>query len=427
MKKHILATLSILALAVGLSAQPLAPAISDATENEDGSYSNWFGTFTPEDSSLSNEGWIAHTEHGRLYLNAVGQNLWLYDPNVAALGEPFNGWIYTNRNTFPYFFVRNSPPTFLLYISGVEGPEPTPRVFLNTRTFETIFLPKVTPETVVDIAAGNPDFSSLVTALTTAGLVEPLSGEGPFTVFAPTNEAFEQLDPDTLNDLLTNEESLPALTDILTYHVVPGRLTSGDLGLDLGSILRGESLSGFATTLGGSDLRIDVTPFGILLDGSTMVTTADIEGSNGVIHVIDSVLIPPADIVDTATEAGFSTLVAAVQAAGLEDALRGDGPFTVFAPTDEAFAALGEETLNSLLDDPETLADILLYHVVDSDIYASEVAPGQVEMFNGDPATIALTDTGVLTIEDANIIATDVVSSNGVIHVIDTVILPPAE
>ncbi|HKJ90132.1 MAG TPA: fasciclin domain-containing protein, partial [Oceanipulchritudo sp.] len=279
----------------------------------------------------------------------------------------------------------------------------------------------------VDIAAGNPAFSSLVTALSTAGLVDPLSGEGPFTVFAPTDDAFAQLDPDTLNDLLTNPDSLPALSNILTYHVIPGRLTSADLGLDLGSILRGESLSGYATTLGGSDLKIDVTPFGILLDGTTMVTTPDIEGSNGVIHVIDSVLLPPSDIVDTAVTGGFSTLVTAVQAAGLEDALRGDGPLTVFAPTDEAFAALGEDTLSSLLADPETLADILLYHVLSGDVYASEVAPGEVPMLNGDSATIDTTETGSLTIEGANIIGTDIVTSNGVIHVIDAVILPPSE
>lgn len=406
----------------------LAPAISDVTENDDGSFSNWLGKFTPEGANISNEGWIQHTEHGRLYLAASGEDLWLYDPNVAALGEAFHGWIYSNRTIFPYFFIDSSTPDlFLLFVSGAEGPSPTTRVFVDTVNTATLFLPKVSPRTIVDIAAGNPAFSSLVTALSTADLVEPLSGEGPFTVFAPTDDAFAKLDPDTLNDLLTNEDSLPALSNILTYHVIPGRLTSGDLGLDLGSILRGESLSGFATTLGGSDLRLDVTPFGILLNGSTLVTTPDIEGSNGVIHVIDSVLMPPSDIVDTAVAGGFSTLVTAVQAAVLEDALRGDGPLTVFAPTDEAFAALGDETLNSLLADPETLADILLYHVVSGDIYASEAAPGEVPMLNGDPATFDLTESGSLTIEGANIIGTDIVTSNGVIHVIDAVILPPSE
>ena len=406
----------------------LASAISDVSENDDGSFTNWFGTFTPEDVSISNEGWIQHTEHGRLYLSASGEDLWLYDPNVAALGEAFHGWIYSNRTIFPYFFIDSTTPdVFLLFVSGAEGPSPTPRVFVDTINTTTLFLPKASPSTIVDIAAGNPAFSSLVTALSTADLVDPLSGDGPFTVFAPTDDAFAQLDPEVLNDLLTNPESLPALTDILTYHVVPGRLNSGDLGLDLGSILRGESLSGYATTLGGSDLKIDVTPFGLMLDGNTVVTSADIEGSNGVIHVIDSVLLPPADIVDTAVDGGFSTLVAAVQAAGLEDALRGDGPLTVFAPTDDAFAALGEETLNSLLADPDTLGDILLYHVVDGNVYASEVAPGEVPMLNGDSATVGTTDTGSLTIEGANIIGTDIVTSNGVIHVIDAVILPPSE
>ena len=134
-----------------------------------------------------------------------------------------------------------------------------------------------------------------------------------------------------------------------------------------------------------------------------------------------------ADIVDTAIGAGsFGTLVAAVQAAGLEDALRGEGPFTVFAPTDEAFAKLPAGTVDSLLADPEALSAILLYHVVSGKVMAADVTDGlTADTLNGAPVSFHVAD-GVM-INDANITATDIEASNGVIHVIDTVILPPTE
>jgi len=424
-KLKYLILISMLATSASLNAQPIAAALADATDNGDGTFTNWFGTFSPETAELASEGFINHTEHGRLYVAATGEDLWLYDANVAAVGDPFHGWIYTNRSLFPYFVAALDPLIYLIYVEGVEGPSLTPRVFLNAASLEPVLLPRVTTQTVVDIAVASDDFSSLETAVVTANLAETLSSEGPFTVFAPTDAAFGELDAALLNDLLTNPDSLPALTNILTYHVVAGRVTSGNLGLDLGAILRGEVINGYVETVNGSTLRIEATPFGIMINGSTMVDVADIEASNGIIHVIDSVLLPPSDIVDTAVSAGFDTLVAAVQAANLESALRAEGPYTVFAPTQEAFAALGEETLNNLLNDPDTLGNILLYHVVDGDIYASEVAPGPVTMLNGDVATISLSDEGGLMIEGANIIATDVTTSNGVIHVIDSVILPP--
>jgi transforming growth factor-beta-induced protein len=134
-----------------------------------------------------------------------------------------------------------------------------------------------------------------------------------------------------------------------------------------------------------------------------------------------------ADIVDTAIGAGsFGTLVAAVQAAGLEEALRGEGPFTVFAPTDEAFAKLPAGTVDSLLADPEALSAILLYHVVSGKVMAADVTDGlTADTLNGAPVSFHVAD-GVM-INDANITATDIEASNGVIHVIDTVILPPTE
>lgn len=422
--KDITRTFLLLLAASGLSAQSGSLALKDAMDNGDGSYTNWFGTFTPEDGSVMDSGWVKHAEHGRIWLNANGQSLWIYDPNVHALGLGINGWIYTSRYTYPYFYVKKPGSDWLIFVSDVSGPEGTPRVFVDFRDKNQVYLPKATRDTIVDIAAGSSDFSSLVTAVSTAGLVDALSSNGPFTVFAPPNSAFNALDPDALNDLLTNPASLGALTDILTYHVVPGRYPSGKLGFDLGAILRGEYISGYVQTLNGADLRIDVTPFGILLNGDTMVTSPDIEARNGLIHIIDNVLLPPKDIVDTAIEAGFNTLVAAVQAAGLENVLRGDGPYTVFAPTDEAFAALGEAKINELLADPVTLGNILLYHVVGDKVYSSEVMPGDVPMANGDMASASADDMGNLMIDGANIIITDVPAANGVIHVIDAVITP---
>jgi transforming growth factor-beta-induced protein len=135
------------------------------------------------------------------------------------------------------------------------------------------------------------------------------------------------------------------------------------------------------------------------------------------------------DIVDTAIAAGdFETLVAAVSAAGLVDALRGDGPFTVFAPTDDAFAALPDGTIDALLADPEgDLTQILLYHVVPGAVMAADVTDGlEAETLQG--STVLFTIEGdVVMINEANIIATDIVASNGVIHVIDAVILPPTD
>ena len=168
------------------------------------------------------------------------------------------------------------------------------------------------------------------------------------------------------------------------------------------------------------------------------VAAADVAASNGVIHVIDTVLLPPAeeampaepmaqDIVDTAVANGsFTTLVAAVQAAGLVDTLKGAGPFTVFAPTDEAFKKLPAGTVEALLKDPAELKDILLYHVVAGKVMAADAAKlTSADTVLGKPIAIKVVD-GKVMINDATVAAADVAASNGVIHVIDTVLLPPS-
>ncbi len=497
------------------------------------------------------------------------------------------------------------------------------------------------PGTIVDIAVADGRFTTLVAAVTAAGLGDTLAGEGPFTVFAPTDDAFAALPEGTVEALLAD---IPTLTDILLYHVVDGAVFAETV-VTLDS----------ATTLQGSDITIEVTDSGVVLNGTVNVIITDIEASNGVIHVIDAVLLPPADdlmedsvhirvahfspdtpavdiyvngdvaiadlafptitdwvelepgsyniavapagtsiddaaigpadfdlpagawitvaaigslengtlapavlvedysdldpanarvsvfhaiedapavnvqladgtvlidglaypgsqngndgfftldvpagsydlqvtpasdastvlfdltgtelsantvyfvaavgtlangdaqialaatdmnmmmgddmgddmstpgtIVDIAVADGrFTTLVAAVTAAGLGDTLAGEGPFTVFAPTDDAFAALPEGTVEALLADIPTLTDILLYHVVDGAVFAETVVTlDSATTLQGSDITIEVTDSGVVLNGTVNVIITDIEASNGVIHVIDAVLLPPTE
>jgi len=280
---------------------------------------------------------------------------------------------------------------------------------------DSVILP---PEDIVDVASSAGSFNTLVAAVQAAGLEETLRSKGPFTVFAPTDEAFAQLPEGTVEALLEDPE---ALADILLYHVVPGKVMAADVSDGL-----------VAETAQGSSVSFAIHSDGTPAINEALITATDIEAFNGVIHVIDSVILPPAapvDIVDTAIAAGsFETLVAAVQAAGLEEALRGEGPFTVFAPTDEAFAKLPAGTVEALLADPEALADILLYHVIEGEVLAAAVTDGlEAETLQGSSVSFAIHSDGTPAINEALITATDIMASNGVIHVIDSVILPPAE
>ncbi|HSN78531.1 MAG TPA: fasciclin domain-containing protein [Anaerolineae bacterium] len=288
--------------------------------------------------------------------------------------------------------------------------------------------PTVAPEPaapamdIVDTAVAAGSFNTLVAAVQAAGLEEALRSDGPFTVFAPTDDAFAAIPAEMLEALLADPETL---SQILLFHVLPGKVMAE-------SVADGLSVE----TLQGAPVTFAVMDGKATINDAAIVAT-DIEASNGVIHVIDAVILPPAeaaaeepamDIVDTAVAAGsFNTLVAAVQAAGLEEALRGEGPFTVFAPTDDAFAAIPAETLEALLADPEALSQILLYHVLDGKVMAADVTDGlSADTLQGSPVTFSVMD-GTGMINDATIIATDIETSNGVIHVIDAVILPPAE
>lgn len=341
---------------------------------------------------------------------------------------------------------------------------------------------------IVDIAVENGSFTTLVAAVEAAGLVDALKGEGPFTVFAPTDDAFAALPEGTVDALLAD---IPALTDILLYHVVPGQVMAADV-VELSS----------ATTLNGLDISIMVRDGSVYLNDSVQVVMTDIEASNGVIHVIDAVLLPPfsvtneranalnfrsgpgldsaiigrfasgaraealarneagdwvqinnegeigwvfaplttpsgdlmslpvapGNIVEIAAADGrFSTLIAAAQAAGLAEALTEEGPLTVFAPTDDAFAALPEGTVEALLADIPTLTDILLYHVVPGQVMAADVVNlSSATTLQGLDIAISVRDGNVYLNETVQVIITDIQASNGVIHVIDAVLLPPS-
>ncbi len=268
---------------------------------------------------------------------------------------------------------------------------------------------------IVETAAEAGSFETLLAAAKAAGLAEALSGPGPFTVFAPTDDAFAALPEGTVESLL-KPENIGTLKAILLYHVVEGDVRAAQVvDLDAAGTLNGQRVD---IAVSGSTVNVD----------NARVVSADVLATNGVIHVIDKVLMPSTDdIIDTAVAAGsFGTLATAIKTAGLVEALKGEGPFTVFAPTDEAFAALPAGTVESLLkpENREQLKSILTYHVVKGRVYADQaIEAGKAKTLQGDKITITSGDGGVM-INDASVISSDLDASNGVIHVIDSVLLP---
>lgn len=274
---------------------------------------------------------------------------------------------------------------------------------------------QVNAQTVVDIIVGSADHNTLETAVVEANLAGALSGPGPFTVFAPTDAAFDALPAGTLDALLADPSG--QLTDILYYHVVPANAPSSSL-----------SDGQMITTLLGQDVTVTIS--GGVMINNAMVTVADITASNGVVHVIDAVLLPPAivtaSIWDIVVESPVhETLEAAINAAELAGVLDGEGTFTLFAPTDEAFAALPAGTIDALLADPTgDLADILLYHVVGSVAFSGDLSNGQViTTALGQDVTVTI-DNGQVFINNAQVTVADIEATNGVVHVINAVLLP---
>jgi transforming growth factor-beta-induced protein len=262
---------------------------------------------------------------------------------------------------------------------------------------------------IVDTAVSAGSFKTLVAAVQAAGLADTLKGAGPFTVFAPTDEAFAKLPKGTVESLL-KPENKQKLVDILTFHVVAGRLTAQEV-----------TRLPLANTVQGTSLLFGKASGKVTVDGATVVT-ADVLASNGVIHVIDRVLLPK-DVVETARVAGkFKTLLAAAAAAGLVDALKAPASaLTVFAPTDEAFAALPAGTVEDLLrpENRDRLAAILKYHVLPTRL---ALTIDTVPTLQGD--SLQIRPTGPVRVEEATIVLADIKATNGVVHVIDRVLIP---
>ena len=267
---------------------------------------------------------------------------------------------------------------------------------------------------IVQRASVTGETATLVDAVVAGDLVETLQGPGPFTVFAPINAAFEALGTTTILELL-DPANQAILQDVLTYHVIPGKVMAGDL-----------TDGAMVETVEGGDVTIDLSdPTMPMVNGANIIAT-DIVTENGVIHLIDGVLTESMDIVQRAivTEE-TATLVDAVVAGDLVSTLQGPGPFTVFAPINAAFEALGTDQLDVLLD-PANLAllqKVLTYHVIPGKVMAGDLTDGAtVATVEGSNVAIDLSDPAMPMVNGANIIATDIVTENGVIHLIDGVL-----
>ena len=274
------------------------------------------------------------------------------------------------------------------------------------------------PLSITGHAVANESLSSLTGAVTKAGLAETLdSDENMFTVFAPANSAFDTFLSDlgvTLDDLTAND-----LTPILLYHVLSGFVPAEDVS------------AGYFPTLSPaqgsfSSLQISLNDDGVFLNGASQIVLTDVVATNGVVHVIDGV-IQPMSVVDVAVNnSSFSTLVEAVTQAGLAETLSGDGPFTVFAPTNAAFEdlfdALGVSGVAEI--DNATLTDVLLAHVVSGNVASTDLSNGDVPTLNENKTLSINVDDGVVIDGEINVVLADVQGSNGIVHVIDQVIVP---
>jgi transforming growth factor-beta-induced protein len=318
-------------------------------------------------------------------------------------------------------------------------------------------------------AANNPELSTLVAAVDAAGLTDTLNGAGPFTIFAPNNAAFEKIPTNVLDSILADTE---LLTSILTYHVVSGE------ALDTAALAAGAT----ATTVNGAELQFALDGETLMINGDeAAVVCADIPVANGVVHIIDTALQPPSDDVgmdgssvpssgpdvtavatpgdgpqgplcaslpvdgegsiegmadDPAATAAsnnpeLSTLVEAIEAAGLTDTLNGEGPFTIFAPANAAFAEIPAADLEAILADTEQLTSILGFHVIEGEALtaADLAAAGTAVTVQGSELTFTAEADGTLSINggEATVGCSNIVVGNAIVHIIDGVLVPPAE
>jgi transforming growth factor-beta-induced protein len=292
---------------------------------------------------------------------------------------------------------------------------------------------------IVQTAVAAGKYKTLVSLVKKAGLAGTLSAPGNLTVFAPTDQALANLkrrDPALYNKVATDKQ---LLRSVLTYHVVGKRIPAAAA---LAAARKGQKVK----TVQGESIGLSYKGGKIVLNGAARVVIADVKASNGVVHAINAVIVPPSLSQPTAPAptqsivqiaAGnpeFSTLVSLVQKAGLVEAISATGPFTVFAPTNEAFAKLAKAapaTYVAVLADPSLLAKVLTYHVVAGDVRSAPAIAvarqnGTVKALAGESISLSLKD-GKLTLNgSATVVTADILATNGVIHVIDTVIVPPS-
>ena len=270
-------------------------------------------------------------------------------------------------------------------------------------------------QTAFEIIQNSPNHNTLEAAVLAAGLDGALNTLDPITVFAPTDDAFNALPAGTVAALLAD---IPALTDILLYHVINGAVLSTDL-----------TDGQVATTLNGSDITVTINN-GVFINGTSQVIVADIAASNGVVHVVNEVLSSTPvlqytiwDVIQNSPD--HNTLEAVVGLAGLDGALDSPGAFTVFAPTDAAFALVPQPIIDALIADPTgILTFILTYHVVPSVALSTDLSDGMViTTLSGVDVNVSIIN-GSVFINHAQVIVADIVTDNGVVHVIDAVIAP---
>jgi transforming growth factor-beta-induced protein len=268
------------------------------------------------------------------------------------------------------------------------------------------------PQTIVQTMMNTSSLSTLTAAVQMANLTDTLNGTGPFTVFAPTNSALAN--STYVNGLLAANDTAN-LTKLLTYHVVPYRVVIGN-----------DTNSSLLKSVEGSDLVMIVNASGTYINGAKVVTS-NIICSNGVVNIIDQVLIPPKTILETAMANGnLSKLAGAIAAANLTDTLNGTGPFTVFAPTDAAFNALDQSVLNRLTtSDKANLTKLLTYHVVPGMVMSFDMKNGTLTTVEGEKLNVTVNGSNI-TVGNVTVSTTDIITTNGVIHVIDKVLVPPS-
>jgi transforming growth factor-beta-induced protein len=335
---------------------------------------------------------------------------------------------------FAELISANNSLLLIMFISTIK------KIYISSIAISALTLSVIAPQAfastgdIVDIASKAPQFSTLVTALKAADLVTALQDVGPFTVVAPNNDAFKALPAGVLEKLLLPVNK-PELQKILKYHVVSGSAKASDL------ITVAQSTTPTVKTLEGSNINLSVIATDLVLNNTSKVIATDIVATNGIVHEINQVLIPPTfdptklksevklvNIVKTAVaNPDFSTLVKALKAACIDEKLIQKGPFTVLAPNNAAFAKIPADVLEKLLlhENKHVLAKILNYHIISGSFDASQIGKLTTAKTNSGSSINITNNNNMLTINgNTKVIATDINSSNGIIHVIDSVLIP---